>query len=83
MKYDIIIIGSGLGGLLCGYILSKEGKKVCIIEKNTQIGGCLQNFVRNGCIFDTGAHYIGGLDTNQNLYSFLTEIESSSENKIT
>ena len=33
-KYDIIIIGSGLGGLECGAILSKEGYHVCVLEKN-------------------------------------------------
>lgn len=66
-KYDVLIIGSGLGGLQCGYILSKEGYKVCIIEKNRQIGGCLQTFVRDKCIFDTGIHYMGGLDEGQNL----------------
>lgn len=32
-KYDIIIIGSGLGGLECGAILSKEGFNVCVVEK--------------------------------------------------
>ena len=34
-KYDIIIIGSGLGGLECGAILSKEGYHVCVLEKKT------------------------------------------------
>jgi len=66
-KYDVIIIGSGLSGLQCGYILSKEGYKVCILEQNHQIGGCLQNFSRNNCVFDTGIHYIGGLDEGQSL----------------
>ncbi len=32
-KYDIIIIGSGLGGLECGAILSKEGFNVCVLKK--------------------------------------------------
>ncbi|HRW84220.1 MAG TPA: NAD(P)-binding protein, partial [Bacteroidales bacterium] len=44
MKYDAVIIGSGLGGLQCGFILSREGYNVCIIEKNSQLGGCLQTF---------------------------------------
>jgi all-trans-retinol 13,14-reductase len=65
--YDVVIIGSGLGGLECGYILSKEGYKVCILEKNRQFGGSLQIFVRDKAIFDTGIHYIGGLDEGQNL----------------
>ena len=38
-KYDIIIIGSGLGGLQTAYILSKEGYNVCVLEKNHQFGG--------------------------------------------
>jgi all-trans-retinol 13,14-reductase len=66
--YDVVIAGSGLGGLLCGYILSKEGYSVCIIEKNDQLGGCLQTFKRNNSVFDTGMHYIGSLDEGQILW---------------
>lgn len=39
-----------------------------ILEKNHQIGGALQVFSRDKCIFDTGVHYIGGLDSGENLY---------------
>lgn len=67
-KYDVVIIGSGLGGLLCGAILSKEGQRVYMLEKNEQIGGALQTFRRDGLSLDTGIHYIGGLDKGQNLY---------------
>lgn len=67
-SYDIVIIGSGVGGLVCGGILSKEGYRVCILEKNKQIGGSLQTFSRDKTIFDSGVHYIGGLDKGQNLY---------------
>lgn len=69
-KYDVVIIGSGLGGLICGNILSKEGKKVCILEKQPQFGGCLQNFRKNNKKFDTGVHYVGGLSKGQNLYQY-------------
>jgi all-trans-retinol 13,14-reductase len=69
-KYDVIIIGSGLGGLECGVILSREGYKVLVLEKNKQIGGNLQTFSRDKCIFDTGIHYIGGLEKGQNLYQY-------------
>ncbi|MCF3111126.1 FAD-dependent oxidoreductase [Niabella sp. CC-SYL272] len=68
MHYDVVIIGSGLGGLLCGSILGKEGLRVCVVEKNKQLGGNLQTFSRNKQIFDTGVHYIGGLSKGQNLY---------------
>ena len=67
-QYDVVIVGSGLGGLACGTILAKEGYKVCILEKNKQIGGNLQTYVRDRVIFDSGVHYVGGLDKGQNLY---------------
>lgn len=69
-KYDVIIIGSGMGGLVSAVILAKEGLKVCVLEKNKQYGGNLQTFVRDKTIFDTGVHYIGGLAKGQNLYRY-------------
>ncbi len=65
--YDIAIIGSGLGGLVCGAVLGMHGYKVGIFEKNRQIGGCLQTYARDKTIIDTGVHYIGGLGPGQNL----------------
>lgn len=70
MVYDYVIIGSGLGGLECGYILAKEGFSVCLLEKNRQFGGNLQIFSRDKAIFDTGVHYLGGLDEGQNLNQY-------------
>jgi len=66
--YDIVVIGSGLGGLVCGAILSMNGYKVSIFEKNRQIGGCLQTYSRDKTIIDTGVHYIGGLGEGQQLH---------------
>lgn len=65
--YDVIIVGSGLGSLVCGAILSKNGYKVCLYEKNRQIGGCLQTFARDKTIIDSGVHYIGSLEEGQTL----------------
>src|SRR6476620_3953378 len=68
--YDVVIIGSGLGGLVSAIILAKEGYSVCVLEKNNQFGGNLQTFVREKTIFDTGIHYIGGLGEGENLYQY-------------
>ena len=75
--FDVAIIGGGLGGLQCGYILSKRGLKVCILEQNPLLGGSLQSFGRRTAAtsdtsgrmaeFDTGLHYVGGLDQGQPL----------------
>lgn len=87
IKYDIAIIGSGLGGLACGSILSQRGYKVCVLEKHFQIGGCLQDFKRNDVVFDTGMHYIGSYDDGQILntlfryFGIYDKVEASKLNK--
>ncbi len=69
-KYDIAIIGSGLGGLTSAYILSKNGYKVAVFEQAAQLGGCLQTFTRKGVKFETGMHYIGSMQEGQMLNQF-------------
>ncbi|AEA43420.1 phytoene desaturase family protein [Fluviicola taffensis] len=64
----IVVIGSGMGGLVTALILAKHGYQVKVLEKNHQIGGSLQVFSRDKRIFDTGVHYVGGLDKGENLY---------------
>lgn len=68
--YDFVIIGSGLGGLQCAYILADHGHSVCVLEKNQQLGGSLQVFSREKMIFDTGVHYLPALDEGQPLHSY-------------
>lgn len=65
---EVIIIGGGLGGLFCGAILSKEGKKVTVIEKNRQLGGGMQSFYRNGAVFDTDMHVITSMFKGGSVY---------------
>lgn len=77
--YDILVIGSGLGGLVSALILAKEGLKVCVLEKNNQYGGNLQTFSRDKLIFDTGVHYLGGLSEGQNLNRFFSYLEIMDE----
>ncbi|HEV8512349.1 MAG TPA: NAD(P)/FAD-dependent oxidoreductase, partial [Cyclobacteriaceae bacterium] len=67
-QYDLVVVGSGLGGLACGVLFAKEGYKVCVLERNKQIGGNLQTFARDKVIFDSGVHYVGGLGEGQNLF---------------
>jgi len=61
MKYDYIIIGGGLSGLILGIILSKEKKKVLILEQHSKAGGYLHSFYRNGHRFETGFHFVSEL----------------------
>jgi all-trans-retinol 13,14-reductase len=70
ITYDAVIVGGGFGGLACGKILADHGWKVIVLEKNHQIGGNLQVFSRDKVIFDTGVHYLGGLNPGENLDLF-------------
>ncbi|MEG0033920.1 MAG: NAD(P)-binding protein, partial [Mucinivorans sp.] len=70
-RFDVVIIGSGLGGLECGVILSKEGYKVCIVEQSAVFGGCFQSFSRSGRSIDTGIHYMGSMGEGQIMRQYL------------
>ena len=67
MAGSVVIIGAGLGGLECGLILARHGYRVTVLERHSRIGGCLQTYSRGGLSFDTGFHYVGGLDEGQSL----------------
>ena len=74
-----VIIGSGLGGLACGCILSKNGYEVTVLEQGDQIGGCLQCFRRGDALFDTGMHYIGSAEPGQVLDTILQYLDVSKD----
>ena len=71
-RNSVIIIGAGLGGLECGYILAKNGMKVTVLEREAQVGGCLQTFRRGSALFDTGFHYVGALDEGESLHTLFS-----------
>lgn len=54
MKYDVIVIGAGFGGLSCATKLAKHGKKVLLLEKNPHVGGTSHIFYRTGYAFPMG-----------------------------
>lgn len=59
-RWDALVIGSGIGGLTTGALLSKvAGKKVLILEQHYRAGGYTHTFTRPGYAWDVGLHYIG------------------------
>lgn len=66
-KNRVVVIGAGLGGLQCAYILAKKGMDVCVLEKSKETGGSLQSYRRGGAVLDTGMHYVGSLGEGEAL----------------
>jgi all-trans-retinol 13,14-reductase len=59
--WDVIVIGSGIGGLAAAAALSKRGKRVLTLEQHSVAGGQTQTFRRGAWQFATGVHYLGGV----------------------
>lgn len=57
--YDVIVIGSGIGGLTTAACLAKAGKKVLVLERHYTAGGFTHTYERKGFEWDVGVHYIG------------------------
>ena len=59
-KYDVIVIGSGIGGLTAAALLAKSGKSVLVIEAHDRPGGYAHGFNRKRYHFDSGVHLTSG-----------------------
>lgn len=60
-KYDVVIVGAGIGGLTCGALLAKRGLKVLMLEQHDRVGGYCTSFRRKDFVFDGGVESISGL----------------------
>ncbi len=69
--FDVLVVGSGMGGLSSALLLAREGFKVCVVEQHYRPGGCLHRFFRKRIPFDTGMHYLGGIDEGGTLNQYL------------
>jgi phytoene dehydrogenase-like protein len=56
-RYDAVIIGAGVGGLLCATLLARSGLQVLLVEQHYMVGGYCSTFRRNGFTFDAATHF--------------------------
>lgn len=56
-SYDAVVIGAGVGGLICAILLARAGLKVLLVEQHFMVGGYCSTFRRNGFTFDAATHF--------------------------
>ena len=69
MKQQIVIIGSGFGGLAAAIRLQASGMQVTLLEKNAQVGGQAYQLVKKGYTFDMGPSIITAPDLIQRVFA--------------
>lgn len=75
--HDVIVIGSGIGGLTAAGLLARvTNKRVLVLERHLEPGGLTHSFRRDGASWDVGVHYIGQMgehSPNRLLFDYLSE----------
>ena len=79
-EYDVIVIGSGIGGLACASLLTTLGeKRVLVLERHFKAGGQTHEFKRGGKYeWDVGLHYVGEMEHGQGQRHLLDSITGGS-----
>ncbi len=57
-EYDVIVVGGGISGLMSALTLSRHGKKVLVLEKDSIVGSNCNSYDVDGFQVDTGVHAI-------------------------
>ncbi len=74
-KYDVIVIGAGLGGLAAATRLARKGLSVLMLERHNVPGGYATSFVRGRYEFEIALHELSGIGPPEKRSSFFRLLE--------
>ncbi|MDQ8726785.1 FAD-dependent oxidoreductase [Bradyrhizobium sp. LHD-71] len=66
-RYDVVVIGAGLGGLTAGAILAREGRKVLLIERGNSVGGAASSYKAGDLFIEASLHKTSGPEDARDL----------------
>ena len=79
--YDVVVVGGGIGGLTVAALLSARGMSTCLLERQSQVGGCIGRVEFSGYNFEPGMGLytsLGPGEIYEQLFSQLPVAASSS-----
>ncbi len=71
--YDVVVIGAGIGGLICAGLMARKGARVLLVEQHYMVGGYCSTFKRGAFTFDAGTHFYPLLGNPQTITGGLIE----------
>lgn len=54
MAYEVVVVGGGIGALTVAALLAERGMNVCLLERESRVGGCAASFDKFGYSFEQG-----------------------------
>src|SRR4029453_4404589 len=60
MAHEVVVVGGGFGGLTVAALLAARGVDVCLLERDSVLGGCAANVQTSGYTFEPGMGLYSG-----------------------
>jgi len=65
MDHEVVVVGGGIGGLTVAALLAARGVDVCLLERQSEVGGCAANFEKFDYSFEHGYGIYSGWQPGQ------------------